>query len=456
MWKDPFFSVLAMEKSFDTSHFLKSVFFSYLHKLSLLLLGFLYVFFLANHLGPEQFGVFSYLMDLAGAILFLLGTETFSELLRVFIPKTNARSLVRKVILFQIGIALLLAAVFFLFSDWITAWIGRGDATLVRWLAVVFVFIPISPIVYAIVSGNRQFGKLLILTVIEHLTTLVLTVLLVYSFGFGLLGAFWARIISLGILAVSSFWMLRTSVWDENQDRDTGHMIRSYSFQSFITGILKRIIPQAHLFFVGLFVSIEAMGFFYLLQKITSYFIEIPVNAVNEVLLPFANLEKNPERMEQLFSKSIKFYILFSFVAAGALLVLAQPILHYLFPAFEDALFLLPLFLVYYLFSFDYPLSTFFRTINKPQVITTGYFFSSVASLTVSFFLIAQLKVEGLLLAMIFIRILNTGVLLHALRKEGYSVEMVPRVSDLKFFGNLIRALVDKEKTRWLGRSKTI
>ncbi len=430
---------------FNYKHFLNSVVFSYLTKIALLALGFAYVVLLANQLGPEKFGLFSYLLDFAGAILALLGMEAFSEVLRVFIPKTSSKELIRKIVWAQLIIAFIIGTVFFVFSGQIHDFIGRGNPGLIQLLALTILFIPVSSIVHAIVIGNRQFGKLLALTIIENASNVGLAIFFVFFLKMGIEGAIWARVSSLALLGIAGFLVLRKSSDDTGESKANIQQVKEYSVQTFITTIFKKISLQAQLIWIGLFVSAQAMGFFYLLQKISIYFIETPAMAINEVLLPFASRTgDNKAFTENLVSKSVKLYMILSIAMAILLLVAAPILVRFFFPSFLNGLELVPLFALYYAMSFDYPLGTLFRAINQPRVLTITYIVSALNSLTIGYFLISRFFVQGLLATMIIGRVLSLAIFVFFVRKSGYQIEFFPRKKDLAYFWVLAVQIIRK------------
>lgn len=424
-------------EKFNSSFFLRSIALSYANRLVLLVLGLAYIILVANALGPETFGVYSYLLDLAGTVLFLLGMESFSEVLRVFIPKTSSRRLVKTIVLAQFAIALALAAGILLFSEPLSQLLERGSGIPFGLLGLTVLLLPISSISYAIAAGNRQFGKLMLLSVVESLSDLVLAGVFVFGLGMGINGVFIARIVSLVLMGIAGIVWLNSGLTDAPVSRPA---VFSYAKQSWLTTVFKKIGLQANLIYTGLFVSASALGFFYLLSKISTYIIDIPVSAINEALLPFASQSgDNKSFTENLISKNVKLSMIFS-VATSALLLLCAPFLVvWFFPAFSNALVLVPLFVGYYILSYDYPLASFFRAINRPDVLTITHLVSAVNSITVGYFLISQFFVEGLLVTMIIGRLQSQLIFVYYIRKNGYKIEFVPRKKDFFYFAALAR-----------------
>lgn len=433
-----------MAESFNSVFFLRSVALSYANRLVLLVLGLAYVVLIANALGPETFGIYSYLLDLAGTALFLLGMESFSEVLRVFIPKTSSRRLVKTIVMAQFGIALALSACIFLFSGFLSQVLERGSNVPFELLGITVFFLPISTILYAIAAGNRQFGKLMLLSLVESLSELVLAAVLVLGFGMGLTGVFIARIVSLVLMGVAGLMWLNQGLQGSTVDKPA---VFSYAKQSWVTSLFKKIGLQANLVYTGLFVSASALGFFYLLSKISSYIIDIPVSAINEALLPFASQSgDNKAFTETLISKNVKLSMIFSVFTSILLLIFAPFLVHWFFPAFSNALVLVPLFAGYYILSYDYPLASFFRAINRPDVLTITHFVSAANSIVLGYFLISQFFVEGLLATMIIGRLQSQLIFVYFIRKNGYKIEFRPRMRDFFYFATLAKRFFKKER----------
>ncbi|MBU0635783.1 hypothetical protein KKE06_02040, partial [Candidatus Micrarchaeota archaeon] len=163
--------------------------------------------------------------------------------------------------------------------------------------------------------------------------------------------------------------------------------------------------------------------------------IETPLNSINEAVLPFASKTSDDVSLtEHLISRSIKFYLIFSVALAVVLLVLAPVVINLFFPLFSSGLELVPLFALYYALSFDFPMGTFFRVINKPRVLTITYISSAVVSLVPGYFLISHFLIQGLLATMVIARILGIMISIFFIRKSRYRIEFIPRNEDLAFF----------------------
>ncbi|MFH0955495.1 MAG: hypothetical protein V1777_05310 [Candidatus Micrarchaeota archaeon] len=430
-----------MAEKFNPGFFLRSVLFSYVNRIVLLVLGLAYVLLVANTLGPKLFGVYSYVLDFFGTVLLVLGMETFSDVLRVFLPKNRSAEFVKKIAFMQTGVALVIAAVVFWQGSFLSDFLAAGSGIPFEWVAVVVLGIPVSSLVYSVAVGNRQFGKLIMLSIVENASNVILALVLMQLMPDALLAVFMARAVSLGLLGLAGAWLLTGSL---TEAPPSGTIVAKYGFQSWQTTLFKKIGDQAILIYVGIFVSAAALGFFYLLKKISLYIIEIPINAANEALLPFATGSGDLSFTEKLVSKNVKFYLVFSVLMALVLLLVTPILVAILFPSYSGGIFLVPLFALYYALSFDYPLGTFFRAVNKPKIQTVAFFYSAIASITVGYLLISRFLAEGLLLTMIFSRVLNIAVSVAFIRKSGYKIEFIPRKGDLVFFWELGISTVKK------------
>jgi hypothetical protein len=203
---------------------------------------------------------------------------------------------------------------------------------------------------------------------------------------------------------------------------------------------------QANLVYIGLFVSPAALGIFYLLQKISNYSINIPISAINETQLPFVCKESgNRTRVESLTSKSVKAYIIFSSFTSLFFLVVAYPVLTLFFPQFVGELALIPLFALYYLFYIDYSLGTFYRAINRPQVITWTSMANMVFTVVAGYFLIQQLSVIGIMLVMMVNRLVGLYIFVGQIKPSGYSIEFIPRMEDVRFILGVLKKTVSQK-----------
>lgn len=430
------------QSSTGVSIFIRSIIFSYLNKIALLVLGLAYLFVLANALGPASFGKYSYIMEFAGSILALLGLETVAEILMVFIPKTNSGQLVKRLLIIQAFVALGIAALLILFSSTVVDWVREGDHQLAGWLALVMVLLPISTITGSIASGNRQFGKLFLLSLIENIGNLFFALVFVVFFQGGLVGAITARAATLIVLGFFSVGLLFHKYDKEPLSNEQKKTIVFYSKQSFVTSVFKKMVVQSNLVLLGTFVSAAALGLFYIVQKISRYLLEIPILAINDVLLPFASNEKSLEKIEKLVSKNAKFYVILSTIFSSLLAVLGPLVVSSLFPAYGESALLFLLFGIYYVFLIDVSLTTFFRAINRPQVLTFMNAIVLVNTVAVGYFLIPRFAAVGYLITLILNRIVALLVLFLEIQKRQYKIEFVPTRKDLVEFWRIFRNIV--------------
>jgi len=423
-------------------HFVKSSIFSFSNKIMLLFIGLAYSYFIANFLGPEKYGLVVYLMNLAGTLILLFGNETLGRILTVFIPKTKSKGLFYRVIKWGLALPLMLFAIFIIFSGQITAFLNKGTPELLMLVSVLFLLMPVTLLFQALFAGFKLFGKKLKLAILENGSNLALAVLFVMVLGQGMEGVVYAKIISLG-LTVAAFGLLYRKLPFKREVKESVGGLAEYATGSSLETIFKKGAALAKLVYMGLFLNPLYLGFYFLLEKISAYLIEFPIVSLAEVLLPFASEEyKDKKKMERIISLNIKFSLLLNIVASITLVLAGYFILLFLFPAYIESAYLIPLFAVYYSFTFMQQLGAVYRIRNRTDVLAAGNLLALAVFLVAGYFMISSYGLVGLL----FADILRRGIILAAqyflLPITGLKIEIVPRGKDLRYFYTSLKSLI--------------
>ncbi|MDO8428054.1 MAG: oligosaccharide flippase family protein [Candidatus Diapherotrites archaeon] len=415
--------------------FIKSSFFSYAGKIARLLFGIIYVYLIANYFGPEQYGSVSYLLNLAGLIALLVGNEAISETINVFTAKTKSTKVFTTLLKVQIALAIASFLLFLVLGPLFIGATEKASVELTLWASGIVLLSPASFLFPALFGGLKQFGKVLKLSFLESLINLLLAIAFVFLWPLGLLGIILAKIGSLTIFTWAAWaYFKKTTVQEIPIDTQE---IKKYLINSIKFNFLKKGQTQINVLLFGIFVQTTSLGFYYLVEKISTNFIEMPLNALNEVMLTFAS-EKGTDTkvLENYISFLLKLSLGVAVLFSISLGLLGPILITVLFPAFAGGIVLIPFFILINLTTAFRPLTIIFKSTNQVQVLTQGY------TITILFTLIGgsiagiMYGLAGILGISALSNALFFGFLYWNVKKMKFKLKIVPAKSDWTFLIN--------------------
>jgi len=417
----------------NADEFVKNSAFSYAAKAISILLGFLYLFVVANSLGPEEYGNLAFMMDFLATGALVLGFNALAETLVVFIPKTMSRKLSGTFLKIGFLISALLSVLAYIFPETVV-WIAqKGTPELVQLVVAVVFLNVVSTLIISILTGTKNFGKILQLAFTENILNLGLASLFLFYFNGGVIEVVYAKMISLLSIIVIG-WIFYRKLPLSDADVSWGE-IKKFGFLSAALGFVRRGSTQIILVFVGWFIEQGKLGFYYLMLKISTYFVELPITSLNNVLLPTISAqEKDPEKMQRTVSLSVKFYLLVSALFSLILVLIGPLFVALIFPGYSEGIYLLPLFAVYFLMGFDISLGTFYRAIKRIDIILKSSSIAAIPTIISGYFLLQEFSVAGLVIALILNRGIQVIYFYLDIRKHGYKIQFIPNAKDIKFF----------------------
>jgi len=429
---------------FYLGNFFRNAVFSYGYRFASVLFGLLYFFIVANSLGPEQYGVLAFMLDFLGTATLLLGFNALYEVLNIFVPKQRSKQVVNFLLLIgSIGAALFSLAILF-FPEVVLYFTNQGTIELVKAISAVIFFSTISALFVNLFTGTKNFGKILKMGVIENIVNLFFVSLFLFFLNGGIMEVVYAKTISIFVSTIIGlYYFKKISLLDSKADWKP---IRKFAFFSILAGIVKRTSTQMLLIFIGLFIDPIKMGFYYALQKMGTYFIDLPLNSLNVVLLPTISEHENDiEKLQKLVSYSIKFYVVSSIIFSLALLIFSPILLLEFFPKYSQSISLVPLFAAFFVLTFDMPLGTFYRAINRNYIILYSNLLQLFITMFFGFFFVKNFGVEGVLILMVLNRIVSLVYQFIYLWFKNYKIEFWPRPKDIIFFFKTIMQTIFKK-----------
>lgn len=423
------------------SGFFRNIVFSYGSKIVSIVLGFIYFYIVANYLGPQDFGTYSFLLDFFSATLAIFGFNALFETATVFLAKTESHKFYQSVLKTGFFMSVIAGLIFFLYPDLILQFTGKGTLEILQGMSLVFFFSMLTNLLASILMGVKKFGKILKLSIIENTITIVLAFVSLQYLGFGLLGVIYSKAISLFLVSIISFFYVSSTKYS-NAEPDMKEVEGFFGFAVLIN-ILKKISIQTLLMFITTFIDPIGTGLYYLTQKISYYFIETPLSSLNNVLLPMVSkASESKDRIYWLTSVSIKFNLILSLIFCFILAVSGELFVQLLFPQYLGSGILILLFAAYFLLSFDLPLGNFFRAINRNDILFISNFVYLIVTAVAGYFIIPVFGAVGIVFTLMLSRISYILCLVIDLKMRKYKISFIPTYSDLIYFKNLFLSLV--------------
>ncbi len=424
--------------------YLRSTFFAYLNKVVLFARGFLYTYFIANYLGPKDYGLVMYLFSFVGNMVLLFGTESFQDIITVFIAKTRSWKIFRAVLLIQVLISVAILAIFIGGADVIVSFLGKGFPDLLRAVSLIVLFTPFSLVFLAAFRGFKSFGKVLKIGIIENLSNLVLAFVLVTYFQAGLMGIVAAKILSLAFSLAFGIYYLKKMPFEK---KETGFAeVKKYSRDAVPFNFIKKAKIQVELFLVGLFLYDTTLGLFFIAEKFMCYAMQMPLSAITETVAPFA-CEKYQDKkaLGRFISLNLKAMLLLSLFFGIISIILSLTVFDIFFPEYSQAKILIPVFILLYAFEVNVSLGSVFRALNRVDFLFKVALLQLALTVSLGYFLIASYALKGYLLLLVLSKAIGFVIYAWKIRKMGVPLDFILRKKDLVYFYGSFKALASRK-----------
>jgi len=307
---------------------------------------------------------------------------------------------------------------------------------------------PFSLIFYSLFAGFKSFGKILKISTIEHILNIFLAIVLVVYLGSGVAGIILAKFLSLvAMLGISLYYYRRLPFTDQKIDVIA---VKRYCKNTTIVIFANKAKVQTLLVYMALFIAQKNLGFYYIVEKISKYIIEIPMNAISEVLLPFASdIANDKKKLGKFISLNLKLTLIMGVIFGLALVFFGGPVLIYIFPAYADGYYLIPFFALFLLGTIMIkPIAIAYRSINRMDVVARMNSFNVPLTISIGYFLVLNYGLIGLLTTQIISNVVGFLYIYSKSKSVDLEIELIPRKKDIVLFYNAFK-MVFLNKKYW-------
>lgn len=204
-------------------------------------------------------------------------------------------------------------------------------------LKIVALSVPFAALELAALNATQAFKEMKYRMWVEAVLNPTLKIVLTLAFvrwGWGLNGALWAHVASLGVCLLAAFWSLRRCLPPDREvppPQCQPRKLFAYAAPLWGVNVLAMLIPQADLFVLAYFRPLEEVGLYSLCTRLVGVVVGVgSLAAVGQVFAPFASELHHLGQRERLglFSKVATLWALQLFlpiflvgtVGAGAIL----------------------------------------------------------------------------------------------------------------------------------------
>ena|GEM_PF-2716713 len=398
----------------------KNTVFSFISSASEVGISFVASMVLTRGLGTEQYGLYSYAIWLS-ALAGYFSNLGLGEMSRRFIPEGIGRQSTREpagfaqlALVFRIATALVVGFAIIISSGYWARLSGdSGDRFIFILVAASILPDALQQALVAIFKGFQKFDYSLYISLVMYPLRLVLIILLV-NLGFGVQEIFILNIATLTLGVLVSFYLLRHLVPLKilfspsllSSDRKKEALKYSFAVGGVILiGYL--VSQQAEVFFIGLYCSVEDVGFYTLAFRIGSLAGLLPA-AFTYVLLPAIAEQfgkRDMEKMKSIYLNSLRYLMIVALPLATGGIALADSLITVLYGAeYSPAIILFQIIcLPTAIYSISMLSDYFIRGINHPGFLLKTMVIFAILNIGLSYWLIPRYGILGATIANIVI-----------------------------------------------------
>jgi len=432
----------------------KSSIFNYLSKVLPSVVAFAYTILLTTYLGPENYGLYNYIPAVLVGFFSLLGGTFLNNILWTFTARKKSKDFFIKIMIATLILSVLLALSANILSSTIMDFFKISQPELVLIISIFLIVSPVNTIFVALFKGFSKFGIALKAALVENIITLIFIAALVAVLNFGLMGAFIAKILALG-LSIAYLKITSKNLYFSGK-KVTRNEIKRYGFWNILTNFLREAMKQVELIIMGTSINATLLGGYYLIDKLTKIIISNLSFSMQEIVFS-KNSEDygNKEKIAWYAGKAIRIGFILNLILGALSMVVIPIIILFIFPSFAYAIPYLGIFVLTLLVRSQQPLTGIFDSINETKNNFKISVFNIILLVAVLVPLTYFFSLWGYLVSCLIISELSYFYNLQMLKRYKIMVKVIPTAQDaqetLAILINLIRGTLIKISMRKKG-----
>ncbi len=252
-------------------------------------------------LGPEKYGIFTFVLAVISFISLFFEFGFFSagaRLLAVSKDKKKDQELIGDLILITVGISLSFFLIIFIFSFFIDSIFHTTAGSILRAISILAAIIPFQYMLQQICQGANEIGKMAIANIAPKLWYLAWLLIVISFFKLDILIALALNLTGIIVAVVLIIWTLKPKfdhlkenlslIWKETKE---------YGFHVYCGRVVDVSTYQLDKIFISYFVNTLWVGFYNLAMVITSPMALLSRALSTSLFKGFANRDRIPRKV---------------------------------------------------------------------------------------------------------------------------------------------------------------
>ncbi|MDD5417534.1 MAG: oligosaccharide flippase family protein [Candidatus Nanoarchaeia archaeon] len=423
--------------------FLKGIGYLTFSKIILVILSFLFTYVCANYLGPDRYGVFNYTLGLIITIPGFMGIDSITSAMTRFLSEKRSRAVFKRLLL--ISLAIVFPVMFFLLflSDLISLTIGKNITFLIQVISPVVVFVPLHDILHAVLGSFKRFKNMATYHILQKLISLGLVMILFFGFNMGIEGLIITTLISYSAIVVIMLINVKKLPFKDYSEGVGKKRAGKFITLSYINNTLKQFGSWIFMFIYGAFLSPFELGYAMLADKATIILGNIR-DSVSQTLYPvISEFADDKKRVERYVSASIKMTILTAILTTVIVIIFGQMVIDILFEGFSQTYPIALLITIASIFDFR-AIIILFTAKERMDLCILNRIITFMSYLIGGWLLILNFGTIGYGLTILLVSFSSALVLALIAKKQGFNIDYVIRLRDIKESYFLIRRALRK------------
>lgn len=423
----------------EKKEIIKSMLFEQSKKIYLTLIGILFTYSIANYLGPEGYGEIIFLISFTGSIQTLMGIALFENVIFIFINKYKNRDLFNKLIKYNFLTNIILVFFLLILTENILILVNLQNVFLFRIAALLLIPTSIYVCFTALCKAFKAFGKLLKVQSLMQTIELVLAIFFIMFLGIGNSGVVFAQFLAILFILPLLFKYYKRFRYSERRF-DYKDEIKTYLKPVIPTYWLRRFEDSFTLIVIGILFQPLLMGYYYFAKKLNDAVVGKAINTVKEVFQAYTIEKWNQKTLlEKYISNGIRLDLIISTTIGILVLLLINPFIYFLMPAYIDSIMLIMLFVVNSILNSFLLMEQVFIALNKMNIYLKIRIIAILIYIPSLIFLSISYSLYGLVIS----AMLNVSVLAvlyyHYSKSLGINLELIPTKKDIVFLINFLK-----------------
>ena len=280
-------------------------------------MGYLYRIIVGRYIGPEAYGQLAIGIMILGFARAFAGASPMDSALKKFIPEyrekddlASIKGVTLSTIHISLGLSIIIAAIIFLSADFIATEFFKSPelANIIRIFGIIGIIkAPYDRIIETSIGFNTTKYEVLTKNLFQNIVKIGMTLILVFLFGFGLMGAVWAWMAAVLLSSMLAFYFLEKKLGPiltaDVKPKYKHKKVALFGYPLFLSGVIAKAQNWTDTAVIGYFMSNADVGFYNAAYP-TAMLIMIPSQALGSLAL--SSISELGAKKEKSREKALK------------------------------------------------------------------------------------------------------------------------------------------------------